>query len=66
MPWRQGARQKEADMGEKEAGQMDIGQIQEMARRAGLKGVERMSKEDLLRAMKSKPQDWKNIPGNQS
>jgi hypothetical protein len=46
-------------MGDKNPGQMDIGQIQEMARRAGLKNVENMSKEDLLRAMKSKP-------GNQS
>jgi hypothetical protein len=53
-------------MGDKDQGQMNIGQIQEMARRAGLKNVDSMSKEDLLRAMKSKPQDWKNIPGNQS
>jgi hypothetical protein len=53
-------------MGDKDPRQMDVNQIKEMARRAGIKGVESMNKEDILRAMHSKPQDWKNIPGKQS
>jgi hypothetical protein len=76
-------------MGEKDPRQMTTGEVAEMARRAGVKGVEQMNKEEMLRAMGkgapksaqpgqgggrgdrpappgTKPQDWKNIPGNQT
>jgi hypothetical protein len=75
-------------MPEKDPREMSMNEVAEMARRAGVQGVERMNKEEILRAMGdrvksampgkggghgdrpapagSKPQDWKNIPGNQS
>ncbi|MEN3308167.1 MAG: hypothetical protein V7603_4369 [Micromonosporaceae bacterium] len=76
-------------MGDKDPRQMHMGDLVEMARRKGVQGVERMNKEEILRAIGidqpgssapgqgggpgdrpapagTKPQDWKNIPGNQS
>jgi hypothetical protein len=69
--------------------QMKTGEVADRARKAGVKGIENMNKDEMIRAMGgsqpesrkpgrdagqgdtppprgSKPQDWKNIPGNQS
>jgi hypothetical protein len=69
--------------------QMKTGEVAERARKAGVKGIENMNKEEMIRAMGggqpesakpgrgggqgdspqpagTRPQDWKNIPGNQS
>jgi len=74
---------------QKDPRQMTTGEVARQARKAGIEGVEKMNKDQMLRAMGqqgpdsaqsghgggqgdrpaprgSKPQDWKNIPGNQS
>lgn len=74
-------------MNQRELQQMKTGELAQQARKAGVKGVEDMDKEEMIQAMSSKPgapkpgqagkahapapagskpQDWKNIPGNQS
>jgi hypothetical protein len=76
-------------MGDKNLRQMRTGEVAEQARRAGVRDVEHMNKEQMVQAMSrakpqqaraggggrkaqaprpqgTGPQDWKNIPGNQS
>lgn len=68
---------------------MKTGEVANLARKAGVQGVEHMNKQQLIEAMGAappksampgqgggqgdtppppgtRPQDWKNIPGNQS
>jgi ABC-type branched-subunit amino acid transport system substrate-binding protein len=49
-------------MGEKDFGQMKTGELAEMARRAGIKDVDKMNKEEIQRALSNKksPQSKKS------
>lgn len=72
-------------MKQEELSRMKTSEIAERARRAGVKNVEQMNKEQMIQAMTggqaeakkpgrghapqppgTGPQEWKNIPGNQS
>jgi hypothetical protein len=76
-------------MGQQDMSQMKTGELAQRARKAGVRNVDQMNKEEMIRAMGgeiprskmpgqgggqgdapqpkgSRPQDWKNIPGNQS
>jgi hypothetical protein len=76
-------------MGRQDLTQLKTGEVAKLARKAGLKNVDQMNKDEMIRAMGggpprsrlpgqgggpgdspqpkgTSPQEWKNIPGNQS
>jgi hypothetical protein len=67
-------------MSQEQLNRMKTNELAERARKAGIKGIENMNKQQMIDAISggrgggehapapagSKPQDWKNIPGNQS
>jgi hypothetical protein len=53
-------------MGEKNFSQMKTGEVAEMARRAGIKDVDKMNKEELQRAINNKKSPQSKKSSNKS